>query len=97
MMVEEWHNILEAQHSRGAWEQTKGLRRIGDQLNSLVALGVPAVVLTVKRAWTFTEAACTRGFDSPHRRPYRKLAMRRADWALSLAAVAASVLIFFWR
>ena len=97
MMVEEWHNILEAQRSRGAWLEIKGLRRIGDQLNNVIALGVPAVVLTVKRAWTFTEAAHTRGFDSPHRRPYRALAMSRADWALSLGTLAAIVLIFLAR
>jgi len=97
LMIEEWHNILEAQRSRGAWQEIKGLRRIGDQLNNLVALGVPAVVLTVKRAWTFTEAAYTRGFDSPHRRPYRELVMRRVDWALSLGALGAIALIFFWR
>ena len=97
IMVEEWQNILEAQRSRGAWQEIKGLRRIGDQLNSLVALGVPAIVLTVKRAWTFTEAAYTRGFDSPQRRPYRQLVMNRVDWVLSLGALASIVLVFFYR
>jgi energy-coupling factor transport system permease protein len=97
IMVEEWQNILEAQRSRGAWQEIKGLRRIGDQLNSLVALGVPAIVLTVKRAWTFTEAAYTRGFDSPQRRPYRQLVMNRVDWVLSLGALVSIVLVFFWR
>jgi energy-coupling factor transport system permease protein len=96
-IVEEWHNILEAQRSRGAWQEIKGLRRIGDQLNNLVALGVPAIVLTVKRAWTFTEAAYTRGFDSPQRRPYRQLAMRRVDWVLMLGSLAAILLILLWR
>jgi energy-coupling factor transporter transmembrane protein EcfT len=96
-MVEEWHNILEAQRSRGAWQELKGLRRIGDQLNSLVALGVPAIVLTVKRAWTFTEAAYTRGFDSPHRRPYHELVMQRIDWVLALGALIAIGLVFFYR
>ncbi len=97
IMVEEWYNIFEAQRSRGAWQEKQGLRKIGDQLNSLIALGVPAIVLTVKRAWTFTEAAYTRGFDSPHRQPYRALQMRRADWSLALGALAAMGLIFFWR
>ncbi len=97
IMVEEWHNILEAQRSRGAWQELKGLRRIGDQLNSLVALGVPAIVLTVKRAWTFTEAAYTRGFDSPHRRPYRELVLQRIDWVLALGALIAIGLLFFYR
>ena len=94
IMVEEFQNILEAQRSRGAWREIKGLRKIGDQLNNLIALGVPAIVLTVKRAWTFTEAAYTRGFDSPHRRAYRALVMRQVDWALSLGALLAIVLVF---
>jgi energy-coupling factor transporter transmembrane protein EcfT len=97
LMVEEFHNILEAQRSRGAWQETKGLRRAGEQLSGLVALGVPAIVLTVKRAWTYTEAAYTRGFDSPHRRPYRQLVMRSADWAFSLGALAVIALVFAWR
>ncbi len=97
IMVEEWQNILEAQRSRGAWREMQGLRRIGDQLHNLVALGVPAIVLTVKRAWTFTEAAYTRGFDSPHRRPYRALVMRRVDWMLGIGSLAAIGLIFFYR
>ncbi len=94
IMVEEFHNILEAQRSRGAWREIKGLRKIGDQLNNLIALGVPAIVLTVKRAWTFTEAAYTRGFDSPHRHPYHELVMRPIDWTLSLGALLAIVLVF---
>ncbi len=97
IMYDEFLNILEAQKSRGAWVQLTGIRRIGEQVNSLVALGVPAVVLTVKRAWTFTEAAYTRGFDSPHRHPYRRLVMRRADWLLGLACVLIVLPIFFWR
>lgn len=91
IMVEEWQNILQAQRSRGAWREIKGLRKIGDQLNNLIAIGVPAVVLTVKRAWTFTEAAYTRGFDSPHRRAYRELVMRPIDWTLALGSLLAIV------
>ena len=97
LMNEEWLNIMEAQRSRGAWREIRGVRRIGEQLNGLVALGVPAVVLTVKRAWTYTEAAYTRGFDSPHRRPYRQLVMRSLDWALAVSALGVIVLIFFWK
>ena len=97
LMNEEWLNIMEAQRSRGAWREIRGVRRIGEQLNGLVALGVPAVVLTVKRAWTYTEAAYTRGFDSPHRRPYRQLVMQPIDWALAASALGVIVLIFFWK
>jgi len=97
LMSEEWQTIWEAQRSRGAWQESTGIRRIGERLNDLVALGVPAIVLTVKRAWTFTEAAHTRGFDSPQRRPYRQLVMRPTDWALSVGSLVAIVLVFVWR
>ncbi|MCL4488265.1 MAG: energy-coupling factor transporter transmembrane protein EcfT [Chloroflexi bacterium] len=97
LMQEEFLNILEAQRSRGAWQDVRGLRRVGDQLSGLVALGVPAIVLTVKRAWTYTEAAHTRGFDSPRRRPYRQLALQSADGILLLAALAITGVVFFWR
>ncbi len=97
LMSEEWHAIWEAQRSRGAWRENTGIRRIGDQLNNLVALGVPAIVLTVKRAWTFTEAAYTRGFDSPHRQSYRQLVMRPEEWALSIGALIVILLVFIWR
>ena len=97
LMNEEWYTIREAQRSRGAWEEKRGLRQIGERLNDLIALGVPAIVLTVKRAWTFTEAAYTRGFDSPHRKPYRQLKMQPTDYALAIGSLAVIVLIFVWR
>ncbi len=97
MMNEEWQLIWEAQHARGVQIARGGLRGVGERVNGLVALGLPAVVLTVKRAWTFTEAAYTRGFDSPHRRPYRQLVMQAGDWLLSTSALVIIVLIFIWR
>jgi len=97
MMNEEWQTIWEAQRSRGAWSESKGLLRIRHQLSDLVALGVPAIVLTVKQAWTFTEAAYTRGFDSPHRQPYRQLVMQPWDRALSIGALMMIALVFIWR
>ena len=97
LMNEEWQAIREAQRSRGAWEERRGLGRVGERLNDLVALGVPAIVLTVKRAWTLTEAAYTRGFDSPHRKPYRQLAMQPVDWVLAISSLAVIVLVFIWR
>ena len=97
IMHDEWRAIGEAQRSRGAWQARTGIRRIGERLNDLVALGVPAVVLTVKRAWTFTEAAYTRGFDSPHRRPYRQLAMQPVDWVLSIGGLIVMLLVFLLR
>jgi energy-coupling factor transporter transmembrane protein EcfT len=97
LMGEEWQTIWEAQRSRGAWQESTGIQRIGERLNDLVALGVPAIVLTVKRAWTFAEAAYTRGFDSPQRRPYRQLVMRPTDWALSVGSLILMIFIFAWR
>ena len=62
-------------------------------MRDLVALAVPAVVLTTKRAWAMTEAAYARGFDSPHRRPYRQLAMGWLDWLLLAGAVAVAAIL----
>jgi energy-coupling factor transport system permease protein len=97
LMNEEWRAIHEAQRSRGAWPESRGWRQIKERLNDLIALGVPAIVLTVKRAWTFTEAAYTRGFDSPHRKPYRQLVMRPMDWLVAIGSVVVIALVFIWR
>jgi energy-coupling factor transporter transmembrane protein EcfT len=43
-----------------------------------------------------TEAACARGFDAPHRRPYRRLAMRWWDWLGIGLAVAIVVALVLW-
>jgi energy-coupling factor transport system permease protein len=98
LLDDEWRTIREAQRARGAWSSTGSswremIRRTGD----LVALAVPAVVLTTKRAWSMTEAAYARGFDSPHRRPYRQLAMHWLDWVLLAGTVAVAVALLLWR
>jgi energy-coupling factor transport system permease protein len=97
VLDEEWRAIREAQRSRGIWTQAGGLRGWIGRLNDLTTLGVPAVVLTVKRAWMLTEAAYARGFDSPHRRPFRQLRMRPADWALLIVTLAVIVALFLLR
>jgi energy-coupling factor transport system permease protein len=111
LLDDEWRAILEAQRARGAWSapvtrETMRLRSLLDkatrqeivaQVRNLVALTVPAIVLTTKRAWTMTEAAYARGFDSPHRRPYHHLAMGRLDWLLLAAATAAVFLLILWK
>lgn len=94
LLSQEWRTIYEAQRSRGALADTarpwRRLLRLGDW----VALTVPAIVLTARRAWAITEAACARGFDSPHRRPYRELTMRGLDWALIVGiAVTIALLV----
>jgi energy-coupling factor transport system permease protein len=94
---EEWQAICEAQRSRGLWNEQTGMGGLAARLRSLVALGVPSIVLTVKRAWTLTEAAYARGFDAPGRRPYRRLIMRPLDWGLLGASIAVCSLLFIWR
>jgi energy-coupling factor transporter transmembrane protein EcfT len=63
----------------------------------MVALAVPAIVLTTKRAWSMTESAYARGFDSPHRRPYRTLSMAWLDWVLLLGIVAIVTGLLLWN
>ena len=92
---DEWRSIREAQRSRGAWAPMSGWRNGLEQVRDLVALSVPAIVLTTKRAWAMTEAAYARGFDSPHRRPYHRLAMSRLDWVLLAGAVVIAAVLLF--
>jgi energy-coupling factor transport system permease protein len=93
LLAEEWRAIFEAQRSRGAFAGRGS--RLSLRLKNWVALTVPAIVLTTRRAWAITEAACARGFDSPHRRPYRQLAMRWQDWGymVGIAATFASLVL----
>jgi energy-coupling factor transporter transmembrane protein EcfT len=111
LLDDEWRSILEAQQARGAWRPSRSpevrrLRYLRDkaarqevlaQLRNLVALMVPAIVLTTKQAWTMTEAAYARGFDSPHRQPYHHLRMTRLDWLLLDAATIIVVALAAWR
>jgi len=92
LLEEEWQAIREAQRARGALPSgplklAYALAQVGD----LVAITVPAIVLATRRAWAMTEAAYARGFDAPHRRPYRRLAMTGFDWLLLVGAVIAVV------
>jgi energy-coupling factor transport system permease protein len=97
LLDDEWRAIREAQQARGAWSQPSGWRDLAAKVRDLVALAVPAIVLTTKRAWAMTEAAYARGFDSPHRRPYRQLALGWLDGLLLMATVAVAVILIFWR
>ncbi len=96
LLDDEWQAILEAQQVRGALPDIQGLKSLVKQADNLISLTVPAVVLTTRRAWEITEAAYARGFDSPHRLPYRKLVWRLQDWVLVAASILV-VLIFAWR
>lgn len=93
---EEWAAIREAQRSRGVWQQEKDAK-IGKILRGVISLGVPTVVLTVKRAWMLTEAAHARGFDSPLRRSFYQLTMKPLDWGLLLLSLSFSTLLFIWH
>ncbi|MDY7040380.1 MAG: energy-coupling factor transporter transmembrane component T [Chloroflexota bacterium] len=97
LLDDEWRTIREAQKSRGAWAPSSGWSHLRERLRDMVALSVPAIVLTTRRAWAMTEAAYARGFDSPHRRPYRRLAMGRLDWVLLVGAVVIAAALLLWR
>jgi energy-coupling factor transport system permease protein len=97
LLDDEWRAIREAQQARGAWAAPAGWRDLLDRLRDLVALAVPAVVLTTKHAWAMTEAAYARGFDSPHRQPYRQLALGWLDWLLLVGTLAVAAILILWR
>jgi energy-coupling factor transporter transmembrane protein EcfT len=97
LLDDEWRAIREAQRARGAWSQPTGWRDLAARVRDLVALAVPAVVLTTRRAWAMTEAAYARGFDSPHRQPYRHLALGRLDWLLLAGTLAVAAILIGWR
>ncbi len=97
LIDDEWRAIREAQQARGAWAPASGWRNLLGRVRDLVALAVPAVVLTTKRAWAMTEAAYARGFDSPRRRPYRSLVMGWLDWVLLAGAAIVILLLLLWR
>ncbi len=97
LLDDEWRAIREAQRSRGAWSPKSGWRNLLGQVRELVSLAVPVIVLTTRRAWAITEAAYARGFDSPRRRPYRRLTMKRLDWLLLVGTVVASIALILER
>jgi energy-coupling factor transporter transmembrane protein EcfT len=93
----EWRGILEAQKARGAFTAPSGWRYLVEQVRNLVSLTVPAVVLTARRAWSMTEAAYARGFESPHRNSYKKLSMGLIDWSILFGAAAVAAILIIWR
>lgn len=95
LMSAEWYLIQEAQLSRGAIAELSTIRRFLKQLGDLMALTVPAIVLTTRRAWSITEAAYARGFDSPHRRSYYSLAFKPIDWML-MSGMTLVLVLMFW-
>jgi energy-coupling factor transporter transmembrane protein EcfT len=85
LVEREWHAIIEAQKARGIDVrdfETSRWRLRREDLTSVAALVVPAIVLAAQRAWSISEAAAARGFESPLRRPYRALHLGALDHAL---------------
>jgi energy-coupling factor transporter transmembrane protein EcfT len=97
LLQEEWNAIREAQKSRGILPEPNNLRGLVKQAGDLVALTVPAIVLVTRRAWATTEAAYSRGFDSPKRAPYLKLRMRGFDGLFMLGSCALWLALMLWR
>jgi len=97
LLAEEWRAIHEAQRARGVWSPRKRLAwsAILAQVRDLVALAVPTIVMATRRAWAITEAAYARGFDSPHRKPFRRLVMKGLDWMLLSITVVVLVILFY--
>ena len=92
LLDDEWRAIREAQRVRGVLLELRGWRALLHQARDMVALTVPAVVLTTRRAWAITEAAYARGFDAPHRQPYQSLVMRVHDWGMLLVSIGVAVI-----
>jgi energy-coupling factor transporter transmembrane protein EcfT len=97
LLDEEWHAIREAQAARGILPAGEGLVKLVRQIGDLIALTVPAVVLTTKRAWSITESAYARGFDSPQRSAYHHLQLSWWDVALLAGVLTVIFVLFWWR
>jgi energy-coupling factor transport system permease protein len=103
LLEHEWRTIREAQQVRGVRVLQAGsgwrafFANLLPNLREMVALIIPAIVLTTQRAWSITEAAYARGFDAPHRRPYYSLTMRRNDWLMLAAIGVTTMLLVCWE
>lgn len=97
LLGDEWKAIKEAQIARGAWEKPEGLAGVFKNIRHWISLTVPAVVLTTKRAWSITEAAYARGFDSPRRRPSQTLSFHWWDWMLLVLTFGFLSVLYLWR
>lgn len=96
LLAEEWQAIREAQQARGIELSARSLRQLLRQAGDWIALTIPAVVLTTRRAWAVTESASARGFDSPKRLPFRQLTMQPVDWLVVFCALMLPF-IFYMR
>jgi energy-coupling factor transport system permease protein len=97
LLDSEWREIVEAQQARGIAVPALSWRAPRQSLACAMAIIVPAVVLTTQRAWSITEAAAARGFESPNRRSSRNLRFSRVDQLLLTAAVAVIACLLAYR
>jgi energy-coupling factor transporter transmembrane protein EcfT len=97
LLDSEWREIVEAQQARGIVIRAPSWRAPRQSLARAMAIMVPAVVLTTQRAWSITEAAAARGFESPGRRSSRRLRLSRVDHFLLTAAVGVAVCLLAYR
>lgn len=95
LLDDEWRAIREAQASRGSLPEYNSMRRLFSQVGDLISLTVPAIVLTTKRAWSITEAAYARGFDSPHRKSYHNLSFSWLDLILIVFTIL-GISLLYW-
>jgi energy-coupling factor transporter transmembrane protein EcfT len=97
LLSQEWRTVIEAQGARGAWKASvPRWREVAAYVRGMVALTVPVIVLAARRAWTMTEAAYARGFDAPHRRPYRRLRLGRLDGFLIAGTLVVGAGLLWW-
>ena len=97
LLDQEWRSIREAQQARGAWEIPTGWRKLRQNVQDMISLSVPSIVLATKRAWSMTEAAYARGFNSPNRHPYHRLSFATLDWVLVTGSTLIGVGLIVWR
>lgn len=97
LLQEEWQSIREAQQSRGILVKFDGIKQLVKQISDLIALTVPAIVLTTRHAWAITEAAYSRGFDSPNRISYSQLKMNWWDWLFIVIVIVVMGTFILWR
>jgi len=97
LLQEEWQAIREAQKSRGILPQFNSLKALVKQVSDLVALTVPAIVLTTRRAWAITESAYARGFDSPKRVSFYQLHMQWLDWIFLILPIVFILFLMMWK
>jgi len=93
LMGDEWRHIHEAQRARGVLRVADNWRDQLRQLTDLVALAVPAIVLTTQRAWALTESVHARGFGSPKHRRSEVSRPAARDWLLAGGTLACVVLL----